>query len=485
MFYKWCIGVFEKTATERIQRRMSMAALSLLMKKGITFVWRILGHDRGPRLGDVMQGLETSGDEMPPDVFHEAFERVPRDLPRILASCRERQGLEPSPFLVAMAPRLLALSTKATKEEAGWRSRLSRIRRLEKLRVVDHQLAKRKLEWLIGLGTALIERLSEPPTQALGDLACALASLAVVYRQSGRRDDALDAFLLGLQLAADGDQAKAEGFVLKRVAYLLVDLDRCDRAQEYLEEALARFTVTDASDEAVEVLIDMGYVLSHAGQSEKARRWLLKALPLIPPANREYRFAAHQLLSLQLGRLGKYSEALAEARAAETFIDNDMLALGALNWSRAGLAAKQSQSQQAIEAYRRGLALYERHASEALVATLTFEFAEFLIRQDRRPELLELAAGSMGWAGEVARNTKIREAFEDLSALITSRQLNLESLESIRKALPADELLAPIHSRKGTQPPGGYSGPYSGPVSVAGLLFGGKLSLPDVPPVAG
>ena len=483
MFYKWCIEVFEKVATERIKRRMSMAALSLLMKKGITFVWRILGHDRGPRLGDAVQSLEQAGDELPPDAFHESFERVPRDLVRILASCRERQGLEPSPFLVAMAPRLLALSNKPTKEEARWRSRLSRIRRLERLRFVDHRLAKRKLEWLIGLGTALLERLVEPPRLAIGDLACALASLAVVYRQSGRRDDALDAFLLGWPLAAN--ETKAEGVVLQRCAYLLVDLCRCDRAQEFLEEALARFTLADARAEAVEILVDMGYVLSHAGQSEKARQWLLKALPLIPPENREYRFAAHQLLSYELGRLGRYSEAIAEAKAAESLVDNYMLALGSLYWSRACLAAKQKQPQEAIGAYRRSLDLYEKHASEALVATLTFEFAEYLIRQDRRPELLELAAGSIGWAGEVVRNTKIRELFEDLVALIASRQLNIESLEAIRKALPADELLAPIHTRRGTQPPGGNCGPYSGPVSVAGLLFGGKSALPDVPPVAG
>lgn len=485
MFYKWCVEVFEKVATARIKRRMSLAALSLLMKKGITFVLRILGHDRGPRLGDVMQGLEKAGDEMPPDAFHEAFERVPRDLVRILASCRERQGLEPSPFLVAMAPRLLVLSNKATKAGAGWRSRLPRIRRLERLRFVDHRLAKRKLEWLVGLGTALLERFGGLPPQALGDLACALASLAVVYRQSGRRDDALDAFLLGWLLATVGKQDKAEGVVLQRCAYLLVDLGRCDRAQEFLEEALARFTLADARAEAVEVLVDMGYVLSHAGQSEKARQWLQKALPLIPPENREYRFAAHQLLSLQLGRLGKYSEALAEAQAAESLVDNYLLALGSLFWSRACLAAKQKQPLEAIDAYRRSLDLYEKHASEALVATLTFEFAEYLIRQDRRPELLELAAGSMGWAGEVARNAKIRESFEDLVALITSRQLNLESLESIRKALPADEFLAPIHRQKGSQPPGGNSGPYSGTVSVVGLLFGGKLSLSAVPSVAG
>ena len=484
MFYKWCIEVFEKVATERIQRRMSLAALSQLMKKGITFVLRVLGHVRGPRLGDVVQGLETAGDELPPDVFHEAFERVPRDLVRILASCRERQGLEPSPFLVAMAPRLLALSNKATKEKARWRSRLSRIRRLERLRFVDHRLAKRKLEWLIGLGTALLERLVEPPRLAIGDLACALASLAVVYRQSGRRDDALDAFLLGWPLAAN--ETKAEGVVLQRCAYLLVDLCRCDRAQEFLEEALARFTLADARAEAVEVLVDMGYVLSHAGQSEKARQWLQKALPLIPPENREYCFAAHQLLSLQLGRLGKYSEAQAEAKEAESLIDNYMLAQASLSWSQALLAAKQADHPQVSTYYRKAIDLFQKHGSEADVAKLTFEYAGYLVRQDRRPELLELTAGAARWAGEANRNKHVQAALEDFAALVATNGLDVTGLEELQACLPANELLAPIHNQdKKAQPPGGNSGPISGSAAVAGLLFGGKSSLPDVPPAAG
>ncbi len=47
-------------------------------------------------------------------------------------------------------------------------------------------------------------------------------------------------------------------------------------------------------------------------------------------------------------------------------------------------------------------------------------------------------------------------------------------------------VLAPIHNQdKKAQPPGGNSGPISGSAAVAGLLFGGKSALPDVPPVAG
>lgn len=480
MFFKEWVAQLVRVITARIQRRISMAGLSLWLGRGITFVLRALGNPRGPRVGDALLFLEKAGDENPPDAFHESFERVPRDLVRILASCRERQGLEPSPFLVAMAPRLLALSDKATKAEARWRSRLPRIRRLEKLRFADHRLAKRKLEWLIGLGTALLERLVEPPRQAISDLACALASLAVVYRQAGRRDDSLDAFLLAWPLKDACDEPYTEGVWCQKSAYLLVDLDRCDRAIEFLEEALALFALAAAQAEQIEVLVDIGYVLNHAGKSNDAKKWLKRTLPLIPSSDRTSLFAVHQLLAVQLARLGEVEDALVHLELAEGLVGDYKLGLAELEWSRAALAVRSGDVTKAFACYRRSIALYECHGSEALVATVTFECAEILIRENRRPELLELTTGASRWAGEAKRNRAIREAFEDLAALPALEKLNIEALTELRKSLPSQEL--PYSRRRGkAQPCGGNPGPYSGSASAAEFLFGGR----SAPTVAG
>lgn len=464
------VATFER----RIERRVTYAGLSRLWKRGKTFAIKLKAHVRGPRLGDVLRSLELAGDEKPQDVFHQAVETVPRDVVGILACNREHQGLEASPFLVAMAPRLLALAD-APREAGRWRSRLAAIRRAEQLRLADHPRAIGKLEGLVALGLRLLERRASRPAAALGDLACALASLAAVYRQSGRRDDALDALLLAHPLTLAADDPKVEGIWRQKAAYLLVDLDRCDRAQEFLEEAATLLSIAGAPGKQVEVLVDLGYVLSHAGRSEEAYKWLRRVLPLIPQEDTGNRFAARQLLALQLERLGQSSEALDQLEIAEFLVGGDKLALASLQWSRARLNVKLGESEKAIESYRAAGSLYEKHGSEALVATLTFEFAKLLIEENRRPELLELTAGSSRWLNEAQRNRKIQEAFEDLAALAVMNNLGIKALQDLQKSLPS-EALTPEQKRQKAQPLGGYSGPYSGSPPVAGLLFGGKPS---------
>lgn len=474
MRFKEWTATLVAVVTARIQRRVSMTGLSGWLKKGTTFVFKVLSHRRGPRVGDTLHFLEAAGDENPVDACHQAFETLPRDVVRILACNREHQGLAPNPFLEKMGPRLLALA-KGEPEEGSrpWRSRLPIVRRLERVRLVDHKLAARKLEALIDLGVGLLERRTRSPAKALGDLACALASLAAVYRQAGRRDDALDVFLLAHPLTVRAGDAKVEGLWRQKAAYLLVDFDRCDRAQEFLEEALARFSLADARIEEIEVLVDMGYVFYNSGLFQEAKTWLRRAAPLVPANHREYRFAIHQLLALQLSSLGEFSEALAELERAEAWVDEDKLALASLHWARGGLAGKLHDLDVAFASYKTGLSLYEKHGSEALVAALTLEYAELLLRANRRPELLELTAGSARWLAEAKRNRKIQEALENLLALAAMKQLDVNSIAKLREKLPPLDV-TPARRAKRCHPPGGYAGPYSGSSAMAPLLFSGE-----------
>ncbi len=158
----------------RMQRRMSLNKLSVLAGHATAFLVKILSHIRGPRVGDLFEAQLKAGDELPGDLYHQAFERAVNDPLKILACNRRRQDLKPSPFLVAVAPRVLALIEAGPTCGDPWRSQLERIRRYERLRFRSRQASQDKLEWAVSVGIRLLERSPTKPTGALADLACAL-----------------------------------------------------------------------------------------------------------------------------------------------------------------------------------------------------------------------------------------------------------------------------------------------------------------------
>lgn len=462
---------------DRIGRRGSQALVSeqLGLEKGR--VSRIKTHRSGGRPGEYFVSLAKIGDEHPRDVYHEAFEEVPRNHRAILACSREYQPhLETSAFLLALGPRLQALATRKAGE-GSWRRQLPTIRIFERERFNDWRASAAKLEWMSGLLLTFIEKSSAPPAGALADLACALAGVAAAYRIGGRRADAHDTVQLALLLVEAIDEPLSEGITLQKGGYLLVDFDRCDRAFEFIEAAGFCFMAAGAQREQAQTLVDQGYVLSHAGQSEAALRVLRRAVPVIEQDDYEHRLAAHQLLFIQLYRLGRHEEALVQLDLAFAVADDFNLGKASLHWGRAKLAVIFADKLKALAEYRAALAAYRHHGSVADVAEVTFEYAEFLIAEGEETEFEQLAARTLEWTAEVKGNRKIRQVLENFGALPMLKRIDAGSLAEVRQELPPKKKPAPRYRRvrrEKDQPLGGNSMPISGSSEEAETPLGGN-----------
>lgn len=460
---------------DRIARRTSHSALSEKLNFARGQVNKVKMHRRGGRPGQLMHCLLELGDEQPLDLYHEAFETVPPDFPAILACSREyQQGMAPSPFLEAIRPRLLALAALGVSEVGRWPRQLAAIRRFERLRSSDRQLGEAKLEWFVRLVVGLLERRGACPAGAFADLACALAALAATYRIGGRRDDGHDALQLAYPLSELANDPLTEGIWHQKIAYLLVDLDRCDRAYEAVKAAGTCFIAAGAMAEQAQTLVDEAFVLTHAKQSQAALKVLRRALRILPVADAEYHFALHQLMFMQLQRLGRYEEAEAELSRAFELAGNFKLGMAALHWGRAALAVQMKEPARALNEFERALELYRRFGSAADVAEVTFEYAELLLQLGLKAELKKLVAGTSKWTLEIKGHRKIRQVLESFTALAHLKRLDAASLAEVRKELPPKKKPAPSYRRKPVQPPGGYAIPVSGSSPAAAAPPGGN-----------
>lgn len=459
---------------DRVGRRGSMAAVSEKLGLHPGHMHRVKAHKLGGRPVEVLGGLLVTGDEHPLDLFHETFEEIPRNHVAILACARENQGyLEPSIFLIALAPRLRALVAAGLEPSGSWRSQLTTIRSFERERFNDWKQAVAKLEWTIGVLLLFLEKPGRRTAEALDDLAGAIAGLAAAYRIGGRRDDADDALRMARPLVDLTGGALVEGLWFRKSGYLLVDLNRCDRAYEFMEEAALCFIAAGATAEQAQTLVDQGFVLSHAKKSEAALKVLRRALPLLAEDDTEYRFAAHQLLFIQFRRLGRYEEALAELEKALLLSGDLKLGKAALYWGRAKLAVLLKKPFTEVS---RALELYRPYGRVADVAELTFDFAQQLLAEGRRAELKQLTRSTLKWTAEIQGHRKIRQLLESFAALEQLNKLNAASLAALSEKLPPKENTAPRYRRRKFQSPGVNSSPVSGEAAAAGEPPGGNCS---------
>lgn len=461
---------------ERIHRRISYARLSSLLERGKTYVLQMVGHPRGPRIGDLLAAQERAGDELAPDVFHQAFETPGAADPlRQLACNRRRQGLPPSPFLISIAPRILGLAEAGVRPGGNWRSQRGKIQVWEKERFRERERSQGKLEWAVGLGVALLERSKARPAAAFGDLACALAGLAVACRIDGRLDDALDALLLAYPVAMLADDPRVEGIWYQKAGYLLVYLNRCDRAYEWILEASRRFSEAGARHEQAQTLVDIGFVLSSAGLAEEACKALRRALKILPASDCESRFAAHQILAGELVQCGRLAEAARELECAVLLSGDGKLQLASIHWARAKIFVRQRELDQARKTLDLALLLQMLHGSPMDVALIAFELAELLIGKNFRPELAALAAGVSTYIAHRPCDPSVRETIENFVALVTLKELSRPALAKLRARL--SQALESVQGLTLTspQPPGRICHPISGSAKAAELLFGGAI----------
>lgn len=400
---------------------------------------------RGLRPRDAQMSLKVMGVPMPEELYHEAYFSEPKDPSAILRYSRENQKLKPDPLLTELTPLLADLAAAGPTPEGEWESLSDEIRALDQLRRRDRQKAYQ------GLGGVLLRALGKlrgeaRPSQAFSDLSSALGTLAAIFRLAGRRDDAVDVLSLAWQLAFLGDDAKVVAEWHQKAAYLLVDLQRGARAEEFIARAHLLYDYCGCENERLRTLVDHAYVLTQRFEYAQALTLLGPAIERLPPGDIEGRIAAHQCMAVSYQAQGRLHEACAHLDRAIVLIGDDELARAYCLARRADLLASCGDPNGAIETYRVCLPLFASLTSAVELAELAMEYAVLLLAEGRRPELRQLAADLSGWLTKLRSNLKLRAAIENFHALTGLDDLDVEALKEIRRQISALKEHASQHS---------------------------------------
>jgi CHAT domain-containing protein/Tfp pilus assembly protein PilF len=187
-----------------------------------------------------------------------------------------------------------------------------------------------------------------------------LNNLAIIYRDRGEEQKALDHYLRALVLRRAAGDKPREAMSLHNVGVFYADLKEPERAREYFEQALALSRASKESSGQGASLLELGLVYSDLGETEKAIDTVLEAVRITHEAGKR-RWEARALV--RAGRV--YDAAGARDTAAEYY-------RRALDLSRAipdsqgecdvlraigrrELAA--GHSQQALETFRQALSI--------------------------------------------------------------------------------------------------------------------------------
>ena len=439
-------GKVREVYRARTKKLGSKAAVGRQLGEGEQYAYDLDRNDDGMRTGDLLLVLELMGCPLPPEVYHEALFSVDTDPAAILGYAREAQRLPPDPFVEWLKPQLAALAAAGpTAGQLEAPSLVPEIRRLDRLRRRDRPLAQERLQMQIAFA---LERLgASRPRPALGELAIALGVFAVVQRLIGRRDDALDLLVLARPLAVAASDPKVEAEWYQKAAYLLVDLSRCSRADEFILRAHMLYDQAGAEIERLRCQVDRAYIYYHLKKYSVSMKMLEDVLPRLFPADTEYRHSAHQVLALNFYSLGDERAARDQLDLAIALVGDDYFAKAYTLTSRGELLAKSGELEAGLACYREALPLLAKVTGAGEVAEAGMAYARLLLEEEeRRPELLALAADLSGWMQSLDGNLKLRAAIEDFQALIPLDQLDQQTFAEILRLVT--EAKNPLRERK-------------------------------------
>jgi tetratricopeptide (TPR) repeat protein len=436
--------------TYRMRQRkrgpLAEAGRRLGMRAKIVADWN--RNKRGMRAMDLLQTQEAMEIRLPAELFHEALFTLDTDPAGVLEYAREFQNLPMDPFLASIKPRLEALAAVGPSNDAApWPSREEEIRRLDLLRRRDRGLAKRQLQLLITTELGLLEQ-GPRPRRAFAELCGELGVLAAIYRLAGRRDDTVDLLVLVRPLVVLAADFRVEAHWYQRSAYLLVELGRYPRADEFILRAQDLFAVVPSKSDQLRTLVDRAYVLTRAGKHEASLARLKVVIPLLPAADIENRLAAHQIFADNLRFLGDVEGACNQLDHAIKLVGDDLLARAACLWSRAKLLVDLKQIPKALATFAEALPLQARVRSAGELAELAMEYASLLKKEGCRPELRQLAADLAGWIEALRGNSRLRDAVDDFQALIEFDQLDEVRFRQLLDRLQAEKLERLRHQKK-------------------------------------
>lgn len=422
---------------QRLEACSSRSDASRKLGKAPTYLKDQTRYGRSHRYGDMYWSLRAAGYPVPGEFFFLTHEPVVGNPLGALAMVREFQCLKPDPLLQEMRPRLEALVHAPADAAADWDCGAEEIWSLDLLRRRNRPGAVSRLTELLKGAMARLDALAVKPLRGIAEVCLMLYVFAACYRLAGRRDDASDWFELAWPLVQ-----KARGHLLRgdwflRASYLLVDLNYPARALWFAKEALVCFAIADDHAKCQRALVQMAYVLTHAGKHEESRQMLVEVLPRLPANDREARIAAHQLLAGNLQAAGNLLEAQIQLEAAIALMDQDALAHATCLWRLGKLLVALGDVPGALEKHAAALPLFSRLFGAGELAELGMEYAALLRKEGRRPELKKLAADLCGWIDQLKGNPKLRNVITDFQALVRLDKLNDETFEGLLGELKA------------------------------------------------
>lgn len=424
---------------DRVKRKGSLAEASRRLGEDVGYLAGQKEHARGLRVQDALQSLELLGSPMPEEVLHEAFFSEPKDPAEILLYSKEHQDLKTDPLLLELTPRLRTLASAGPTEDGAWQSERPRIREIDRLRFSDRNAAYSKLESFLSI---LLSRMQETrPEKGLHELTSALGVLAAIYRLAGRRDDAADLLSLSWPLAVQARNAAARAAWFQKASYLLLDLNRAARAEEFIQRAHLLFCVAGSEREQLSTLVDFGYVLTETNRHAESLAHLEEIAPRMYRAEIFDRISAHQLSATNHRWLGNVAAAHVHLNQAFDLIGNDLLPKAYCLWRRAELLLGEGQVETGLACFREALPLFARLTGAAEMAQLALNYAGWLFQTGQWPELQNLAAELSGWLKRLKGYLRLRTTIEDFLALIRMEKLDEASFTQVRERIAAARTL--------------------------------------------
>jgi len=423
---------------DRLKRRGSLAEGSRRMGEDEGFLAGQKEHERGMRSLDVLLSLHQLGVVTPEEYYHEVHFSGPENPAGILLYSREFQEMKPDALLVELAPNLVKLATAgATGADQEWSSTKESLRDLDRLRRRDHHAACSELRRYLN---QMIGDLAGPrrPNQAFEDLCSALGILAAIYRLSGRRDDAVDLLALTWPLVVQASAPGATAAWYQKAAYVLIDLDRHKRAEEFIQKAHFYYDVAGSTTDRLRTLVDYGHLLIQTKRPAEAIALLKSIEPSMANADHESQFSFHQIMACSYSDLGDYSTTHAHLERAVEMAGDETMARAYCLSTKVCVQFEVGDIEGGFITYREFLELFAKVTGSAQLTERALDYAARLTNADSWTKLEELRALGRklrGWIESLKGTHTARAAVENFQALIEFERLDEATVTAIREQI--------------------------------------------------
>lgn len=383
-----------RVVLERIVMRSgSLRGLGQRCGRSTMYLWRQVRQNKGFNLFTTGKVLTQIG--VPARFFYEeVLDLAPQHDPAwVLEFFREGSGLPRDPFLAAMHFRLSQLLDKATVH--GRRRRRGEIEMLEEKPLFEKRTTKADLE---KLGWDLLLSAESAASGDRGLERCQLADCghlmlvwAAIQQARGRRDDGIDAHVLGYRLALAGADSRVLGKFFGSAASLLADLGQPGSGLRFAEQARIVFHRRRDRGLLARALVQVSLLLSDLGRYEEARAEALTALRFAHRDHWRTRASAWLQLAHLAGLRGKLGKALTLIGWAKKHA-RSRDALGALvSWREGRILGRLGRPRAAAAALLGTLRTFEKGGQPLEVARVAVELVEMLIKAGRRGEAQKIA----------------------------------------------------------------------------------------------